>query len=78
MGNLIEAFDTCSRFTSLVIKHNEFYHRSMEALGPILSRPLGSHLEELKLVSCKTSPAVMETLLDSLSEHCHLQKLGLV
>jgi hypothetical protein len=78
MGKLIEAFGELSRFTSLVIKHNEFYSNSMLSLQPILQRPIGSSLEELKIVSCKTSPAIIERMLDILCENCNLQKLGLV
>ena len=60
MGNLIESFAELSRFSSLVIKHNEFYQCSMDALKPILHRSIGSNLEELKLISVKTSPAIIE------------------
>ena len=50
----------------------------MDALKPILNRSIGSNLEELKIVSCKTSPAIIEQMLEILCENCHLQKLGLV
>ena len=78
MGTLINSFARLNRFTSLVIKHNDFYQHSMDALRPILGRNIGSNLEELRLVSCKTSPAILDEMLDILVENCHLQKLGLV
>ena len=78
MGTLIASFAELSRFTSLVIKHNEFYQCSFDAIKPILHRSIGSNLEELKLVSCKTSPAVIDQMLEVLCENCNLQKLALV
>ena len=62
----------------MIIKHNEFMVNSMTALSPILMRPIGNNLTELRLVSCKTAPNVVGELLSLICENCTLTKLGLV
>ena len=78
MAALIESFDHLKRFNSLIIKHNEFNMNSMLALTPILKRGPGINLQELRLVSCKTLPIVIDDLLTIVSENCTLTRLGLV
>ena len=78
MGILLGAFDNLEKFTSLIIKHNEFLTKSWVSLTPILSRTMGRNLEELRLVSCRTSPQIIDALLAHVSENCTLNKLGLV
>lgn len=72
MADLINSFSKLSRFSSLVLKHNEFMFDSVNAICPIMNRPLGNNLEELRLVSCKTCPGVIDQLLDNLMEGCYL------
>jgi hypothetical protein len=78
MGELITSFSKLDRFASLVLKHNEFYFDSLNAICPIIQRPMGKELTELRLVSCKTFPGVIEQMLDNMIEGCNLTKLGLV
>jgi Ran GTPase-activating protein (RanGAP) involved in mRNA processing and transport len=78
MGTLIAAFAELEKFTSLIIKHNDFLFKSWNSIQPILSRTMGNNLEELRLVSCRTSPQVMDSLLAHVAENCTLNKLGLV
>ena len=78
MATLILAFAQLKSFTSLIIKHNEFLQNSMSALSPILLRPIGNNLSELRLVSLKTAPYVIDDLLSVICENCTLTKLGLV
>lgn len=63
---------------SIVIKHNEFMDESEKALEALLDREYPRNLEELRLVSCKTSPKVVNKLVRRLAEGCQLKRLSLV
>jgi hypothetical protein len=65
MAQLIEAFSKLDRFSSFVIKHNDFLNGSMEKLVPILERDFltGNSLEELKIICCTTNSDVMTKML---------------
>ena len=80
MSLLIEAFSKLDRFSSFVIKHNDFLSGSMEKLVPILERDFltGNTLEELRIICCTTNSEVMSKMLDLLVVNCNLTKLALV
>ena len=77
---MIDAFAKLDRFSSFVIKHNDFLGDSMTALAPILERDFfsGNSLEELRIISCVTNPVVMTKMLELLVVNCNLTKLALV
>ena len=63
---------------SIAIKHNEVQLKSQSSLIALLDRPFPSHLEELRLVSCKISPLITSSFVNQLATKCNLRKLALV
>ena len=47
-------------------------------MSALFKRPFPNNLEDLRLISVKTSPMMIEYLLDKLGENCLLRKLCLV
>ena len=54
-------------FRSLNYKQNDFGAESLEALKPILSKLPSQNLHELRLVQCRSPPAVIENMCNFLS-----------
>jgi hypothetical protein len=64
---------------SIVYNKNDFGMKSAEHLKTILNfRYLPYHLEELRLVNCKTSAQAISSLLEALEERNYLKRLALV
>lgn len=78
MSELITAFGEQNRFSSFIIKHNDFGAKSLKSLIPILERGFARSLNKIRIVSCTTTSKVMSDLLEVLSESSNVTKLGLV
>ena len=65
---ILEGLAKLSDFKSIVYKMNGINQRSIENLGPLLRKRLPHHLEELKIIDCKMSGSLIESLLKHLME----------
>ena len=59
---IFRAMRKLAQVKAVVIKHNEFMNESLEALEELLQRSYPNELEELRLISCKTSFKVTSKL----------------
>ena len=67
-----------TKMRQIVIKNNEVLEGVVTHLDTILGRPFPNNLDELRLISVKTSPYMITDLMETLSEQCLLRKISLV
>ena len=70
---LINGLNNLDEIKSISIKSNELLDRTVDELIELMHRSL----EELRLISIKTSPLMVTRLIDRLAEGCYLKKLTL-
>lgn len=61
-----------------MIKENIVLAETCTMLGKILEREAPDDLEELRLISIRTSPYITSRICHMLADSCHLRKLSLV
>lgn len=64
---IFKAMQQLKEVKCVVIKHNEFMNQAEEALEELLKRTLPNQLEELRLISCKTSFKITSKLAERLA-----------
>ena len=64
MGILIDGFYSLKRFTSLIIKNNEFGEKSYESLYKIFDLGIMCPIEEFRLINCRTEAKTMSAMFD--------------
>ena len=62
----------------IIINKNEVLEETIEHLEEILARPFPGNLQDLRLISIKTSPYMITDIVEKLSENCLLKKISLV
>ena len=67
-----------TKMKQIIIKNNEVLDETLEQLQGLLKRPFPDNLDELRLISVKTSPYMITDFVETLSENCLLKKLSLV
>ena len=55
---LLRGFANLTELRKVIIKDNDFQSQSIELLAEILNKPFPNNLEELRLVSLRTSPLI--------------------
>ena len=75
---ILEGLTKLNDFKSIIYKMNGINQKSIDNLQPLLAKRLPNHLEELKIIDCKMSGSLIESLLNTLSKQSQLRKLALV
>ena len=78
LGILMDGLDKLEVVKTLHIKNNEFLEEGLNYTVKLMERRFPRNLEELRLISVKTSPLIMSELVETLAEDCVLKKLGLI
>ena len=66
------------KVSDLVLKRNEFCHRSVAAIKDLLERPKPYNLSTLRIINCKIAAQHTRDLIKLIRETNHLKVLGLV
>lgn len=78
VAKILEGVLHLKDFKAFIYKQNAFNLASIDHLKPILHRDAPFHFEELVLIDCNLRGAVLENLLDTLTEAKQLKKLVLI
>ena len=60
---ILEGLAKLNDFKAIIYKMNGINQKSIDSLGPLLSKRLPHHLEELKIIDCKMSGSLIESLI---------------
>lgn len=76
---LLQGLVHCNEFRTFYYKNNVFGEESLSSMQQIFQKPRPSALLNLRLVNCKTIPAVLTQLLEVISyQAIFLRSLGLI
>ena len=76
---LLEGLLKMDCFHTFVYKNNVFAEESLEALQPIMLKPVGTNLRVIKMVNCSCTGAIMDEFLEFLLENgIRIESLSLI
>lgn len=75
---LLRGAEKLKHVSSLVFKREEFGHKSVKLIKPLVERPRPYNLQELRLIDCKVQTHVTRELITTLRESNSLKVLALV
>ena len=73
-----EGLENLEFMKSIIIRGNEMLDGVLKHIQNLMTRRFPYSLDELRLISTKTSPLIMSKLMENLAEECVIKKLSLI